>query len=163
MSEDICRYCLEVNNKNSITPCNCTSPVHKSCLIEWLSKRQVNHNSNLEEFKKKLITCEICKEQFQISYDIENRVSENRTNEIRNNRIIIKWYYYMPYLFLFIFLFLLFLLTGTFHLHSYNYKSYINNSTNITFQEFDAEILLKKKIVSVDLDDTLFTFFKTNP
>ena len=163
MSEDFCRYCLDVNNDNSIIPCNCTSRVHESCLLEWINKRQINYNSNLEEFKKRLTTCEICKEQFQLSYDIENRISENRVSELRNNHTTLKCYHLLPYLFLFLFLFFLFLLTGEFHLHSYNYKSYINNSTNITMQEFDTERFLKRNYNIIELDDTFFASFKTNP
>lgn len=144
MSEDICRYCLDLNNENSITPCNCTTPVHESCLIEWINKRQINRIDNLEEFKIRLITCEICKKQFKLSYDIENRVSENRISESRNNQTTMKCYYLLPYLFLGLFLFFLFLLTGEIHLYSYNYNSYNNNSTNITLQEFNTVRFLKK-------------------
>lgn len=163
MSEDVCRYCLEINNDTSITPCNCTSRVHNSCLLEWINKRQININNNLEEFKKRLTTCEICKEQFQLSYDIENRISENRISEMRNNQTTLKCYHLLPYLFLFLFLFFLFLLTGEFRLHSHNYHSYNNNSTNFTLQEFNTIRILKNNSVSIELDDTFFISFKTNP
>ena len=139
MSEDICRYCLDLNNENSVIPCNCTSPVHEICLIEWINKRQINRFDNFEEFKRRLITCEICNKQFQLSHNIENRINQNRITESRNNHTTLKCYYFLPYLFLGLFLFFLFLLTGEIHQYSNSYNSYINNSTNITLQEFEQE------------------------
>ena len=56
MQSSICRYCLsDENSEDFITPCDCSTPVHKECLKKWYIVRQNK-------------SCEICHEMFDVQY-----------------------------------------------------------------------------------------------
>lgn len=73
-----CRYCLDNNNDEFelIMPCNCTTPVHKECLIRWVSQRLNNINVSY-------LNCEICNSTYNLEYlpIIINEISNLDSNE----------------------------------------------------------------------------------
>lgn len=73
-----CRYCLDDNNDEFelIMPCNCTTPVHKECLIRWVSQRLNNVNVSY-------LNCEICNSTYNLEYlpIIINEISNLDSNE----------------------------------------------------------------------------------
>lgn len=64
INEPICRYCYENNDKDLLITCNCTTPVHKECLKEWILKRPFNRGQ--ERTKENLEKCEICNSKYLI-------------------------------------------------------------------------------------------------
>ena len=64
IKEPICRYCFENNDKDLLIACNCTTPVHKECLKEWILKRPLGNDQ--ERTKENLDKCEICNSKYII-------------------------------------------------------------------------------------------------
>jgi hypothetical protein len=61
-----CKICLEIDMKNNlISPCLCTSCVHKSCLDNWRLRFDVAHVNRIK--------CTDCKGEYQ--YDIKPEVT----------------------------------------------------------------------------------------
>ena len=58
-----CRYCYDNNNNDFelIMPCNCSTPVHKECLIRWVFQRLNNINVSY-------LNSEVCNSTYNIEY-----------------------------------------------------------------------------------------------
>ena len=67
MNEFNCRICFE-DGENLISPCNCSSLVHSSCLHQWLRTNTMDDNT--------WGTCEVCMEPYKIKtvYKVLNRL-----------------------------------------------------------------------------------------
>lgn len=69
IKEQSCRICLEDDEYNLITPCNCSGTmkyVHKNCINRW--RHSVDYNPIKELDRERYTTCGICKEEYEI-YD----------------------------------------------------------------------------------------------
>ena len=76
-NELICRICLEeidLESSSNVLPCDCKTPVHDYCLVQWISKRPYNLKN------RKFTACEICK----VKYSTENLNLREVINLIEN-------------------------------------------------------------------------------
>ena len=69
--ENICKYCLISEPAHQlITPCNCVTKVHTSCLNTWVNDRHIDN-------------CEICKEVFQYKSEYQIAIWSHQSVEIK--------------------------------------------------------------------------------
>ena len=132
-NELICRICLEeidLESSSNILPCDCKTPVHDYCLVQWISKRP-NKLKN-----RKFTACEICK----VKYSTENlnlreviNLIENENNQRKSSNNSSKIACVLLCMLFFSFLFLMCLSPYAFCIQCNGNYSYLNVTTqNIT-------------------------------
>ena len=132
-NELICRICLEeidLESSSNILPCDCKTPVHDYCLVQWISKRP-NKLKN-----RKFTACEICK----VKYSTENlnlreviNLIENENNQRKSSNNSSKILCVLLCMLFFSFLFLMCLSPYAFCIQCNGNYSYLNVTTqNIT-------------------------------
>ena len=99
-----CRYCLDTNDNDFgfIMPCNCSTPVHKECLIRWIYHRINNRNLNN-------LNCEICNSTYSLEYlaiiiEELNNPESNQFERLKHEILC----YLITFIFLFIYDFWIF-------------------------------------------------------
>ncbi len=87
-SEMVCRICLDYDNKilekedenynPMISPCNCSGTmggIHLKCLREWLERNKtMKAVKGHVVLKYKKINCELCKQKFPFSVNVNNKI-----------------------------------------------------------------------------------------